>query len=246
MRRGVFNVLRMCIAAVSMAMAGCNSSAPHAANPPAPMSSEPAGEPDSTAAAVWATQQRYAVAAMPFELLGKVGMRRGSANIRWQQSGELFNLRLWGPFGAGTAVIDGDVAAIRFVRDGIERVGNPTEILSQELGWNVPVGALSYWVRGVPAPSAAVTSLELREGRLMHMQQSGWTIDIDAYKQQADGGWLPARLTAREVPSPAAAPDDGARFTLVVQSWVHGAALATASTAAGAAIDAPAPSSAVP
>ena len=196
---------------VCAGMVGCRSTLPDAPGPTGAPRGAASGTP-----ADWSVQQRYAAAALPFELLGKVAMPSGSANIRWQQRGERFELRLWGPFGAGAAIIRGDASAIRFERDGVERAGDPLQILSDELGWSVPVDALSFWVRGLPAPAQDTISLELRDGRLAHMRQAGWSIDIDRYQRQADGGWLPARLTARQA---------DVRFTLVVQSWVYGAAM---------------------
>ncbi len=243
MRRAGIYIASACVFFASMGMAGCTSHPAAATGPPAAAAGD---APQLTAqltaqlttqltTQAWTTQQSYAAAAIPFELLGKVGMPRGSANIRWRQAGEQFDLRLWGPFGAGTAIIHGDASAIRFERDGLERVGDPAEILSHELGWSVPVGALSYWVRGLPAPMHAATAFALRDGRLAHVEQAGWSIDIDRYQQQSDGGWLPARLIARQA---------DVRFTLVVQSWTYGAARAAASpeSAAGA----PAPSSVQP
>ena len=223
MRRARTHFVSSCLLYVSSVgfvcagLASCTSHPADAVRPTTAAEDASASAAAQLAAQAWTAQQRYADAAMPFELLGKVGMPRGSANIRWRQADEQFELRLWGPFGAGAASIRGDVSAIRFERDGLERAGDPAEILSTELGWRVPVGALSYWVRGLPAPLDAATALELREGRLAHVEQAGWSIAIDRYQQQPDGGWLPARLTARQA---------DVRFTLVVQSWAFGPSLA--------------------
>lgn len=162
----------------------------------------------------WQAQQVYAGAAIPFEVIGKVGMPRGSANLRWRQQGERFDLRFWGPFGAGAATIEGDPSWVRFVREDVRREGDPVVILRDELGWRVPVAALAWWVRGLPAPDAPVAALGFDGSRLAGLRQAGWTIAIERYAQQADGGWLPEKLTAT---------GEGGRFTLVLQAWNTGA-----------------------
>ena len=142
-------------------------------------------------------------------------MPRGSANLRWRQQGERFDLRFWGPFGAGTATIEGDPAWVRFVREDLRREGDPVAILRDELGWRVPVAALAWWVRGLPAPDAPPDALGFEGSRLSGLRQAGWTIAIERYARQADGGWLPEKVTAT---------GDGGRFTLVLQEWHVGAA----------------------
>lgn len=150
---------------------------------------------------------------MPFEVLGKVGMPRGSASLRWRQHGDAFELRFWGPFGAGVATLEGSTRWVRFVRDDVRREGDPMAILADELGWRVPVGALAWWVRGLPAPDQPFTAAAYAEGRLTQWQQADWAITIDRYGQQADGGWLPEKVTALGT---------NGRFTLVVQQWRTG------------------------
>ena len=182
----------------------------------------PSAPPSAVAPAEWAAQQAYAGAAMPFEVLGKVGMPRGSANVRWRQHGDAFELRFWGPFGAGVATLEGNTRWVRFVRDDVRREGDPVAILADELGWRVPVGALAWWVRGLPAPDRPVNGASYVAGRLAQWQQDGWAIAIERYGQQADGGWLPEKVTALGA---------NGRFTLVVQQWRSGAAVGAESLA---------------
>ena len=103
---------------------------------------------------------RWAADQPKFMLLGKLGTPSGSANLRWEQWGEHFVIRLWGPMGQATTLITGDVRRVVLERadGGARRVGDPSVILNEELGWEIPIGALSYWVRGVPAPGVEPTN----------------------------------------------------------------------------------------
>ena len=144
-------------------------------------------------------------------LLGKLGTPSGSANLRWEQWENRFSIRLWGPMGQATTLITGDVRRVVLERaDGGERrVGDPAVILKEELGWEIPVGALGYWVRGVPAPDGAATNLQLSEGRAAAFGQNGWHIEVSRYMAVA-GRSLPARITAARGEH---------RVTLVIREW---------------------------
>ena len=145
----------------------------------------------------WETHARWAGEQSRFMLLGKLGTPSGSANLRWEQWENRFSIRLWGPMGQATTLITGDVRRVVLERaDGGERrVGDPAVILKEELGWEIPVGALGYWVRGVPARDGAATNLQLSEGRAAAFGQNGWHIEVSRYMAVA-GRSLPARITA--------------------------------------------------
>ena len=154
---------------------------------------------------------RWAADQPKFMLLGKLGTPSGSANLRWEQWGEHFVIRLWGPMGQATTLITGDVRRVVLERadGGARRVGDPSVILNEELGWEIPIGALSYWVRGVPAPGVEPTNLDLVDGRAQSFDQSGWHIAIPSYTGVARHS-LPAKLTA-------ALGDH--RVTLLIREW---------------------------
>ena len=159
----------------------------------------------------WDEQLLWARDQPKFMLLGKLGTPSGSANLRWEQWGERFVIRLWGPIGQATTLITGNVNKVVLERadGGARRVGDPAVILNEELGWEIPVASLAYWVRGVPAPDFAVANLQLSDGRATAFDQSGWHIEVPRY----------AIVERRSLPAKITAALGEHRVTLLIREW---------------------------
>jgi outer membrane lipoprotein LolB len=122
-----------------------------------------------------------------------------SASMNWRQHEERYELRLAGPFGQGTLRIDGAPGAVRLrTADGRTALaGTPEELISRELGWQVPVSILRHWILGRPAPGVVVDQVELNDdGSVRRMVQAGWYVDYPDYGEVA-GGLLPLRVEVR-------------------------------------------------
>jgi outer membrane lipoprotein LolB len=150
--------------------------------------------PDDWQAHIAAVESRTA-----WELQGKIGLRSteeaGSAFLSWQQHGEQYRLVLSGALGLGRLVLDGDGSGVSWVgRDGRTGRHADAEALIAELwGWNVPVGALKYWVRGIPDPRLPVSGARLVDGAANSFSQADWTIAPQGF-QDVDGLRLPTRV----------------------------------------------------
>ena len=82
--------------------------------------------------------------------------------------------------------------------------------LRMRYGWTIPVASLRYWALGIPDPEVpAITEFD-EEGRLAHLEQSGWVVKISRYR---DGGGqqMPRILTATN-------PDT--RVRMVIDRWL--------------------------
>ena len=133
---------------------------------------------------------------------------------RWLQEGGVSRLILSGPLG---------VAATSFYSDGrslVIRQGedvttwdlqSETAILERETGWDLPLLALPYWIKGMPAPDLDVQGSEPGpDPALLHMlRQDGWEIQYESY---ADYGrlTLPTRLQLRH---------NDSTLRLVIRDW---------------------------
>ena len=125
-------------------------------------------------------------------------------------------MELWGPLGQGRVRLQGDSERLAIV-DGRGRVvgeGTPDAVMREQLGWTLPLAALTHWARGTPVPDYLV-SAQLRDvqGRLVGFEQLGWVITCDDHQLVAagpDAVWLPARLIAQR---------PGYRVRLVVSDW---------------------------
>ncbi len=165
-----------------------------------------ASAPSITAApeaARFAYQQRAATIAAwsRWEFNGRLslddGEDGGSGQLRWQVDGQTSQLDFRGTLGRGAwrlSIEPGHVVLDK--ADGSRTVaGAVDQIIENEIGWRVPVNALSYWVRGLQAPGQP-DQVEFDElGRVTRLSQQGWLIDFDRYRAAA-GVELPGRIEA--------------------------------------------------
>ena len=131
-------------------------------------------------------------------------------NLHWQQQGDVFQMRVAGPFGIGAAHISGQGKQVEIrTSKGSFRTDNPEADLQQRLGWTFPLTHLRYWVLGVPAPGTQTEVEYDRDGRLVSLAQDGWTLEVDEY--QAAG--------ALELPRKFEVANDEVRIKVVIDAW---------------------------
>lgn len=202
-----------CVVSVAwlLVLAGCATQAPRPALPAV------AGDPAAH------QQQRAALlAGMPaWALSGRVALSNGrdggSGRIDWQQDGPRFDVSLSAPVTRQSWRLRGEPAGqalLEGLGDGPRRGPDARLLLLEATRWDIPVEALSAWVRGVPANEGAFGDVSVKfgeDGRLSRLVQDGWTIAYDDW-QHATGQpvELPHRLTAIRGES---------RVRLVVDAW---------------------------
>lgn len=183
----------------------------------------PVGEtvvPAADAAQREAARAARVQASRDWSLSGRIavssGGKGGSGRIEWSQRGERFEVALSAPVTRQSWRLSGAPGDARL--DGLEggpRAGdNAAALLRQATGWDIPVEALSSWLRGLPAEGSAAARLRPGpDGRPLSIEQGGWTI---AYQWPASGD-LPSRLDAQRA---------DARVRLIVDEWQGASALA--------------------
>ena len=157
-------------------------------------------------------------------LTGKLAVRQpgdsGSAVInRWTQNDEHYELALSSSFlGMGSTRLEGSPGFIELeLPDGETYASSdPQGLIYSATGWELPIDALVWWIRGLPSPDGNYRLAFDREGQLAQVQQKGWTIRYERWRAfMDDRPELPARLTARK----------GEKLVrLVVSSWQPGSA----------------------
>ena len=175
-------------------------------------------QPKTPAAASWEEHSARLRELTHWTAEGKIALRSAkqseSASMRWLQEGAVSRLILSGPLG---------VAATSFYSDGrslVIRQGedvttwdlqSETAILERETGWDLPLLALPYWIKGMPAPDLDVQGSEPGpDPALLHMlRQDGWEIQYESY---ANYGrlTLPTRLQLRH---------NDSTLRLVIRDW---------------------------
>ncbi|TWI00874.1 outer membrane lipoprotein LolB [Luteimonas cucumeris] len=168
-----------------------------------------------------ATHEAKIRAVPSWSLHGRVALSNGrdggSGSLDWRQQGDTYEVSLSAPVTRQSWRLSGDAAAARLegLEGGTRTGSDPERLLREATGWEIPVAALSSWVRGVRADEAVFGPATLAFGsdhRLARIEQAGWTIDYSAWQMQAgnDGFALPNRLNAQR---------DQARVRLVVDRW---------------------------
>ncbi|MBS0286248.1 MAG: outer membrane lipoprotein LolB [Proteobacteria bacterium] len=123
------------------------------------------------------------------------GNKGGNASFVWTQKGESYQIKLFGPFGSGSVYITGHPTFVELkeANGKTTRAQTPESLLKKVAGWQVPLTGLRYWMRGIPAPSAAPNSQKIAQnGVLERLVQQGWHIDYENYQESSP--LLPSKL----------------------------------------------------
>lgn len=164
-------------------------------------------------------QQLSAIAA--WQMQGKLGIKApgdsGSVYVNWAQGTDRYDITLSGPLGQGSGSITGTADEVVLEQGGQTlRADSAEELVLQAFGWQLPMQALTYWVRGLPAPELAGRQSVERDaqGLIIAQEQAGWTLEYSQYKL-VQGLALPGKLKAESSRL-------GVRLILVVNDWTLG------------------------
>ncbi|GGJ92991.1 lipoprotein insertase outer membrane protein LolB [Pseudomonas matsuisoli] len=162
----------------------------------------------------WAEHKARVATLDGWQISGKVGIRAprdsGSGSLFWLQRQDYYDIRLSGPLGRGAARLTGRPGAVQLESsEGRYAAESPEALLTRQVGWQLPVSNLLWWIRGLPAPdSKSRVSLDAGS-HLARLEQDGWSIEYTRYAD-FDGYTLPERLklTGQDV-----------EVILVVKEW---------------------------
>lgn len=135
----------------------------------------------------WVNRAKTLATIKNWNLKGVIAIRTPqdawSANWNWQQNYDNYVISLFGPLGSHSIKLTGTSGHVLLeTADGKHAAANsPESLLSQELGWQIPVSYLRYWVRGLPVPG--VTGLKQFDqfNHLRELNQQGWIISYLRY-----------------------------------------------------------------
>ncbi|MFO7647232.1 MULTISPECIES: lipoprotein insertase outer membrane protein LolB [Halomonas] len=166
------------------------------------------------AAGQWEAQEERLEALDTWVLAGKAGLRTPqestSANLDWSQHPHYYRLLISGPFGSGRSTLEGREGRFSLTTgEGRFEAETPEALMEEQLGWSLPLGALSDWVRGLPAEGSRHRIEHDELGFPQHIAQDGWEIDYRDWVL-AETLWLPRRLVMTY---------GDLRVTLVVNDW---------------------------
>lgn len=154
-----------------------------------------------------------------WRLSGKLAVRQptdsGTAIINhWIQTGAAYDLALSSSFlGMGSTKLNGTPGFVELTLSNGEtyRSGDPDALMEAATGWQLPLESLTWWIRGLPAPTGNSRLLFDARGELAIIRQDGWEIRYDRWHElQGNTPALPARITALK---------DNKRVRVVVSDW---------------------------
>ncbi len=134
-----------------------------------------------------------------------------SASMNWVQHGpNSYQIRLMGPLGGGTVLINKSGKTITF-QDGAKKASstNADELLVQQTGIRLPVNNLYYWVRGLPAPGTVQSEKHDQYNHLVQLKQNGYTIDFTQYTS----------VKGIDLPSTIRLVGNGVMVKVIIKNW---------------------------
>lgn len=156
-------------------------------------------------------------------LRGKIGItregtRESAAINHWQQDRESFEIQLSSTvLGLGATTISGGPDHLQIVRPGESPLlsTSPQALLEDSLGWQVPLSALPYWVKGQPAPHSDFTWQVPPAAQTVVLEQSGWRILFERIEARSFPPGSPAVLLPHKV----VLTRDDQEIKLVISQW---------------------------
>jgi outer membrane lipoprotein LolB len=155
-------------------------------------------EPTSTS---WQTHSEHLKLLQQWTAKGKIAIRAPhaseSASLVWQQDNQDTYLQLSGPLGIGATVIHSNGKELEIHQGDEHRaidISTP-DAIALNTGWDLPLQALTYWLKGIPAPASKVQRLEVdpQTELLQSLWQDDWEVNYQQY-EQFQGFTLPTRL----------------------------------------------------
>jgi len=111
--------------------------------------------------------------------------------------------------GAWRLEADGQGARLELADGTIDHARSVNLLVQSQLGWEIPVDSLSWWVRGLAAPGEIEQRKIDGQGNLDQLVQDGWTIEFGSYRSIGNVD-LPLKLTAQQADW---------KVKLVVRDW---------------------------
>lgn len=176
-------------------------------------------EPGGSGVEAYQERARQIAAFEQWGLAGKLslddGQDGGSGKLSWEAQAAGSDLDFHGAMGRGAwqLRIREHSATLKEADGTVQTAPDAMQLMHNRVGWSVPVEALAWWVRGLKAPGETGLEQLDAEGRLLSLQQHGWTVEFKRYRS-VGGIDLPVRLEAQM---------DSYRVKLAVGRWRLGA-----------------------
>jgi outer membrane lipoprotein LolB len=177
--------------------------------------------PSATMPVEWQAHADSITALETWTLNGRLNVRQGrqsdTVNLNWAQDGATFSIRLSATvLGLGAVLLQGDDRQVLLEKAGEEpRLLPSLEALGHEyMEYEFPAAYLTWWVRGLPAPSLPAQSTLNEQNLLQTLVQHSpdgqrYELTFERYSV-VDGLALPSRITLQS---------QGVMLRVLVDGW---------------------------
>ena len=168
----------------------------------------------------WARQRDQLQELDSWELRGRVNVRYDNEShtprINWLQQNVDYHIQLWGTLNMGRTLIVGRPGYVTLENGGETRsASSPEQLILQQLGYELPVSQLNYWIKGLPSP-VSTAQLSFNElNQLTTIEQADWTINLSDMRQYGPIS-LPRDVVLTR-------PRNGIRLRFFGLNWTTGA-----------------------
>lgn len=150
-----------------------------------------------------------------FYLSGRIGVQYDgqgfSGSLQWRHGGAADEILILSPLGQGVARIIRNAQGVMLTTsdEQVYHARDAESLTRQELGWELPLQGLQYWVLGLAAPGSEAGREWDQEKRLSQLRQDHWRIDYLNYRS-AQGLSLPGKIVMS---------NDRIEVKLVIDHW---------------------------
>lgn len=135
-----------------------------------------------------------------------------SATLDWKNAAKNFDFHVYGLLGVTYARLiqtDG-MASIQLQKQQTVTAPDAQQLLSYQLGWDFPIDALAYWVKGIAFGDPREKISREQNGAISAIVLNEWQVEFSQYRNYA-GQQMPRIIKASH-------PRHG-RLKIVVKSW---------------------------
>src|SRR5690606_34377026 len=126
------------------------------------------------------------------------GQQSEIAHYQWQQNQQNYAITLSSSLNLYRIMILKEGNMLSLTKNGTAIAEAPTaeKLLKNATGWSLPISALQYWIKGLPAPNLAFSATYDVFGHLILLKQQGFVVRYQHY-QTVDTVDLPQLLSVQ-------------------------------------------------
>jgi len=152
-----------------------------------------------------------------WKLSGKVSILANndgwSGTLSWhQKNAHSYDIRIIAPLGQGTLRLLGDSSGVTLTtsdREATVKARDVEALLRRELGWELPVLGMRYWILGLASPAPFSNLILDTKGRPIMFEQAGWRIQFLRF----------TKVKELVLPNKIVLQNDKFKIKIIIKTW---------------------------